>query len=69
MDKICPCKGCVPPKRHSTCHSTCPDYISWSAEQQAHREEIYQAKRRDFVSSPREVWRSRNMRRKNHGNN
>jgi hypothetical protein len=22
----CPCDGCVPPKRHLHCHSTCPDY-------------------------------------------
>lgn len=25
----CPCKGCVPPKRSITCHSTCEAYIVW----------------------------------------
>jgi hypothetical protein len=27
MAKIdCPCKGCVPPKRHEACHDTCQEY-------------------------------------------
>lgn len=26
----CPCNGCVPPRRHPHCHSTCPDYPKWS---------------------------------------
>ena len=22
------CKGCTPPKRHPTCHASCPEYIT-----------------------------------------
>ena len=29
------CNGCVPPKRSSTCHGTCPDYIREKAEHDA----------------------------------
>jgi hypothetical protein len=27
--KVCPCNGCVPPKRTIWCHSNCPDYDDW----------------------------------------
>ena len=27
MGQIFSCKGCVPPTRHATCHSTCEKYI------------------------------------------
>ena len=26
------CKGCVPPKRHTACWGTCPEYIAEKAE-------------------------------------
>lgn len=26
------CKGCVPPKRHTACWDTCPDYAAEKAE-------------------------------------
>lgn len=29
---ICPCKNCVPPKRHvvpTSCHDTCEEYHKW----------------------------------------
>ena len=26
---ICPCIDCVPPKRTSTCHSSCQEYKDW----------------------------------------
>lgn len=29
------CNGCVPPKRSSTCHGTCPNYIKEKAEHDA----------------------------------
>lgn len=29
---ICSCKGCVAPKRHPGCHSSCTDYIREKAE-------------------------------------
>lgn len=35
----CPCKGCVPPKRHEACWDTCPEYKEWSAPFAKHREE------------------------------
>jgi hypothetical protein len=25
----CPCNGCVPPKRHLHCHSTCKEHKDW----------------------------------------
>lgn len=31
MSKIETCWGCVPPKRHPGCHSTCPDHIEAKA--------------------------------------
>jgi hypothetical protein len=32
MAKICPCKGCVPPKRNAECHSNCKEYKDWVIE-------------------------------------
>lgn len=26
---VCPCKGCVPPKRTLGCHGKCKEYIEW----------------------------------------
>ena len=28
----CPCKGCIPPKRSSICHSSCKAYLDWKKE-------------------------------------
>ena len=25
----CPCKGCLPPTRSSTCHPSCEKYLEW----------------------------------------
>lgn len=69
MANICPCKGCVPPKRTSTCHSTCQDYIMWSAEHQARLNAIHEAKRHEQATNPRVVWKARNNRRNRNGNN
>lgn len=33
------CHGCVPPKRHTACWDTCPDYIAEKAEDQKKKEE------------------------------
>ena len=27
--QTCPCRGCVAPRRHSTCHPFCKEYIEW----------------------------------------
>ena len=35
------CNGCVPPKRSSTCHGTCPDYIREKAEHDAQMAEEF----------------------------
>ena len=32
------CKGCKPPKRSSTCHSTCPEYLRDVAENERLKE-------------------------------
>lgn len=39
------CAGCVPPKRHSGCHSTCPDYKKDKAQYEAQKERWYKTKR------------------------
>ena len=26
---VCPCKGCVKPKRHFNCHADCPLYLDF----------------------------------------
>lgn len=28
--KNCPCKECVPPKRHYGCHGSCEPYTEWA---------------------------------------
>lgn len=32
------CRDCVPPKRHSRCWSTCPEYIKEKAQEDERRE-------------------------------
>jgi len=44
MSKVAPCKGCVPPKRTPTCHTTCKDYLDWKTEWDAMREQIRKEK-------------------------
>lgn len=34
------CKGCVPPKRHIGCHSTCPEYSEEREEFDKTKEQI-----------------------------
>ena len=34
------CNGCVPPKRHGECHTTCPEYTQQKAQHEAERERI-----------------------------
>lgn len=38
------CNGCVPPKRHGECHTTCPEYTQQKAQHEAERERINQAR-------------------------
>ena len=38
------CAGCVAPKRHPGCHSTCSEYIKEKAEHDAEREHIRREK-------------------------
>lgn len=40
------CKGCVPPKRHTACWDTCPDYIAEKKEHEEKKEA--ERKRRDI---------------------
>lgn len=40
MNESCPCNGCVAPKRHAGCHSTCPDYAKWNTEHQQELDKI-----------------------------
>lgn len=38
------CHGCVAPKRHPGCHSTCPEYIEEKSVHEAQREAAQKAK-------------------------
>lgn len=46
---ICPCKGCVPPKRKPGCHGACPAYIKWSRKHVADQMAAIRAKERDNI--------------------
>ena len=45
---ICPCNGCVPPKRTSTCHSTCKDYKKWKIAYNAESAMIRENRRKHY---------------------
>ena len=36
----CPCKKCIPPKRHALCHSDCQDYLDYKKKVQIEGESI-----------------------------
>jgi hypothetical protein len=42
--KVCPCIGCVPPKRHQTCHSICSEYREWEIEKNIAKDKKNEAK-------------------------
>ncbi len=42
--KECPCKGCMPPKRSSTCHGNCKEYLEWSTAKTEENERIRKVK-------------------------
>ena len=39
------CKGCVPPKRHAGCHSTCEEYIRCRNEYEEIKKDVERKKR------------------------
>lgn len=41
MDKPCPCKDCVAPKRYPGCHAVCKEYIDWHNDRQDKLAAIY----------------------------
>lgn len=43
----CPCRYCVPPKRNSTCHAVCGDYLKWNKKHQERLEMIRENKKVD----------------------
>lgn len=49
----CPCKGCIPPKRHSGCHGKCKDYKDWKRLEDEDHEE--QRKIREEETKWREI--------------
>lgn len=52
MIQIDCCDGCVPPKRHTACWDTCPDYIEAKAEAFEKEQAKYEARRVDaYVNS------------------
>lgn len=42
------CKGCIPPKRHPGCHSTCEEYLRQHKKHNQEREERYQMRKIDW---------------------
>lgn len=42
------CKGCVAPKRHPGCHSTCPEYL---ADKERHDKEKADADKKKMVEA------------------
>lgn len=48
MNRPTPCKKDCP-RRNSTCHSVCKDYIDWKARREQIREEIRKEKELDAV--------------------
>jgi hypothetical protein len=42
------CHHCVPPKRHTACWGTCPDYIQEKAEEEAKKEAERKRRQIDF---------------------
>lgn len=68
MVRVCPCKGCVPPKRNATCHFECKEYIEWKKESDENNKRIREDKerearmngfRRDGLEKARRAHRSR----------
>lgn len=53
----CPCKGCIPPTRHTGCHSTCDSYIKWNID---HQHKLEQVKASNDMSTYYEGARRRN---------
>lgn len=45
----CPCMGCVPPKRHATCHATCEEYRTWERMHDKRRKEKQHQRELDEV--------------------
>ena len=56
------CTGCVPPKRHLGCHSTCPEYIAEKKAWEKKRAEINKQRKieSDFIG---DILRNKNRRR------
>ena len=43
----CPCKDCVPPKRHPACWGSCPDFETFNEERLLKKSEIRKAKNQE----------------------
>jgi hypothetical protein len=43
----CPCKGCLPPKRSASCHSTCSAYAEWVEERAREKQAAWEQKQMD----------------------
>jgi len=59
MVSTCPCKGCVPPKRHVGCHATCQLYIDWKKEYDVNAEKIRNNKNMERLGRPTKPVRRR----------
>lgn len=56
---LCPCYGCLPPKRTPECHSSCKDYLDWRVEHQKLHDKRIAALREEEI-----YYRSRRKRRR-----
>lgn len=43
----CPCKDCVPPKRHPACHGTCSEFYEYNEERLGIKRVKRNAKKQD----------------------
>ena len=55
----CPCKACVPPKRHRACWSSCGEYKAWNEEHISHKQIISAMKICDSICDDYEITTTR----------
>jgi hypothetical protein len=47
----CPCKGCVAPKRHDLCHSTCEDKKAWDESRKSLFKKVRKERIKDYQAT------------------
>ena len=55
MEKVCPCKYCVAPKRFPGCHAVCEAYEIWAKERRQYLDTIQCVKREESDCFPSQL--------------